>query len=127
MQVLLGTCTVGECAVSVLASVVSCQPGATHAVTDAGALAMSKDTGHSDGARPTMGEVFADYAAGRLRDDLRLVSLSQEHGVTSGPAPVGSRIRILPNHSCLTVACFDRYYVVQGETVVDRWEIHRGR
>jgi D-serine deaminase-like pyridoxal phosphate-dependent protein len=127
MQVLLGTCTVGECAVSVLASVVSCQPGARHAVTDAGALVMSKDSGCSHAPHQTMGEVFDDYAAGTLRDDFRLVSLSQEHGVTSAPAPVGSRLRILPNHSCLTAACFDRYYVVRGETVVDRWEIHRSR
>lgn len=126
-QVLLGSCAVRDCAVTVLASVVSCQPGADHAVTDAGALALSKDVGRHDAPRPTMGELYADYAAGRLDADARLVSLSQEHGVVSAPRSVGSRVRILPNHSCLTVACFDAFDVVRGEQVVDRWTIHRER
>lgn len=126
-QVLLGSCAVRDCAVSVLASVVSSQPGADHAVTDAGALALSKDTGRHDAPHPTMGEVYDDYAAGRLHPEARLVSLSQEHGVVNAPHPVGARVRILPNHSCLTVACFDAYDVVRGEEVVDRWRVHRER
>ena len=40
---------------------------------------------------------------------------------------VGDRIRILPNHSCLTVAMFDEYQVVRGEEVVGRWPIRRTR
>jgi len=126
-QVQLGSCTLRDCAVTVLASVISAQPGAKHCVTDAGALALSKDTGEGDASRPTMGEVFEDYEAGTLRQDVRLTSLSQEHGVTSGSLKVGSRLRILPNHACLTVPCFDKYHVVQGETVVDEWRVHRER
>lgn len=126
-QVLLGSCTVTDCAVSVLASVVSCQPGADHAVTDAGALAMSKDAGRGDAPQATMGEIYEDYAAGTLRETVRLISLSQEHGVIHGPLPVGERVRILPNHSCLTAACFDEYQVVRGDQVVDRWRIRRER
>jgi len=126
-QVLLGSCTVRDCAVTVLASVVSAQPGAAHAVTDAGALVMSKDTGPGGVEPPTMGPVYDDYASGTLSSRLRLTALSQEHGVMQGPLPVGTRVRILPNHSCLTVACFDRYHVVRGDEVVDRWKIWRGR
>ena len=77
-----------------------------------------------------MGEVFEDYEAGRLSSGMRLESLSQEHGVLSTPGAylkVGTRVRILPNHSCLTVACFDEYLVVRGSEVVDRWKIWRGR
>jgi len=40
---------------------------------------------------------------------------------------VGGKVRILPNHSCLTAALFDEYHVVRGEEVVDRWKIWRGR
>ena len=29
--------------------------------------------------------------------------------------PVGGRIRLLPNHSCLTAACFEEYYVLADE------------
>lgn len=126
-QVRLGACTPQDCALTVLASVVSSQPGAAHAVVDAGALALSKDPGHSDGQRPTMGEVYDDYGAGTLRPDLHLTALSQEHGIVCAPLAVGTRIRILPNHACLTAACFDEYAVVRGEEVVDRWKIWRGR
>jgi D-serine deaminase-like pyridoxal phosphate-dependent protein len=41
--------------------------------------------------------------------------------------PVGSRIEIEPNHSCLTVAHFDQYHVVRDGAVIDRWRIERGR
>lgn len=129
-QVALGTCEVRDCAVTVLSSVVSHRPGDGRSVVDAGALALSKDTGPElpeRPDRPTMGEIFADYAAGVLDEEARLLGLSQEHGILSVPRPVGSRVRILPNHSCLTAAQFDEYAVVCGEEVVDRWKIWRGR
>lgn len=126
-QVLLGACTTRDCAVTVLSTVVSHQPGAAHAVCDAGALALSKDVGRDDAPQPTMGEIFQDYPSGTLSDTLRVASVSQEHGRLSGPAEIGSRVRILPNHSCLTAACFDRYHVVRGDEVVDEWRIHRAR
>lgn len=117
-QVVLGSCALRDVAVTVQSSVVSTQPGAKHSVIDAGALALSKDVGSELGPR-TMGEI--------LGHDVRVASVSQEHGVTSGPLPVGTRIRIVPNHSCLTVAQFDEYVVVKGDEVVDRWKIWRGR
>ncbi|MBE0593862.1 MAG: alanine racemase [Gemmatimonadales bacterium] len=126
-QVVLGSCGVRNCAVTVLATVISSQPGAGHSVTDAGALALSKDTGHAAAPDATMGEVFADYAAGTLEPSIHLTSLSQEHGKLSAALPVGNRVRILPNHSCLTVACFDAYHVVHGEDVIDEWRIRRER
>jgi len=109
-QVLLGSCTTRDCALTVLASVVSAQPGADHCVTDAGALALSQDRGRGgDASQSGMGEIYQDYAAGTLRGDVRLTSLSQEHGFASAPLKLGSRIRILPNHACLTAPCFDKY------------------
>lgn len=126
-QVVLGSCGVRNCAVTVLATVISSQPGASHSVTDAGALALSKDAGHPAAPVQTMGEVFADYPAGTLEPGVRLTALSQEHGKLSAALPVGSRVRILPNHSCLTAACFDAYHVVRGEDVVDAWRIRRER
>jgi D-serine deaminase-like pyridoxal phosphate-dependent protein len=74
-----------------------------------------------------MGRIYDDYERGTLRTDARLGPLSQEHGIVSAPLPVGTRVRILPNHSCLTVACFDEYHVVDRDRVVDRWKIWRGR
>jgi D-serine deaminase-like pyridoxal phosphate-dependent protein len=126
-QVSLGSCTPSDCAVTVLSSVVSSQPGTEHCVVDAGALALSKDTGPGPPHHPTMGEVYRDYGSGDLDPDTRLVGMSQEHGRLNRRLPVGSQIRILPNHSCLTVAEFGECYAVRGAEVVDRWRIWSGR
>ena len=125
-QTVIGSCTVSDCAATVLASVVSSQPGMSHCVIDAGALALSKDAGPDD-ASQTMGEIFEDYAAGTLSETTRVVSVSQEHGIVSNRLPVGSKVRILPNHSCLTVAQFDEFHVVERDRVVDTWKIWRDR
>jgi len=123
MQCTLGSCAPQDCAVSVLASVVSEMPD--HSVVDAGALAMSKDPGpHADSRG--MGPV-CDDSTGLPTPGLNLLSVSQEHGIVNRPLPVGTRLRIMPNHSCLTAACFDEYHVVQGGRIIDRWKIWRGR
>ena len=124
-QHVLGSCSVDECAATVLASVVSRQ--ANHSVIDAGALSLSRDPGPRGADGTSMGRIFLDPGSKELDPDLRVVSVSQEHGIVNGSLAVGTKLRIVPNHSCLTVACFDEYQVVGGDTVVDRWKIWRGR
>lgn len=129
-QVALGACGIQDCAATVLSTVVSSRPGASHCVVDAGALSLSKDRGPGAAAgedEAGMGRIFGEYGNGVLREDARLVSLSQEHGVVDGRLPYGERIRILPNHSCLAVANFDVFHAVRGEEVVGAWRIRRGR
>jgi D-serine deaminase-like pyridoxal phosphate-dependent protein len=124
MQVALGSCQVEDCALTVVASVVSCQPGTGHAVIDAGALALSKDHGDSDLG---FAAVVDPAAPERLAGGGRVSAVSQEHGLVDRELPVGSRVRLIPYHSCLTAACWDQLVVVEGEEVVDRWVIHRQR
>jgi D-serine deaminase-like pyridoxal phosphate-dependent protein len=126
-QVLLGSCGIGDCAATVLTTVVSARPERDTSVADAGALAMSLDPGPPHMRRVSYGEVLNDRAAGRLVRNARLTSLSQEHGVVSRAFDVGTRIRVVPNHSCLTVACFDAFSVVRGIEVLDSWPILRQR
>jgi D-serine deaminase-like pyridoxal phosphate-dependent protein len=132
----LGVCKPSDCAVTVLASVISHQPGASHFVIDAGALALSKDQGPAvAGKEVAMGVVLNGYDTRSYDHTVTVRTLSQEHGKVTADQPsdlegkyrVGDRIRILENHSCLTVAHFDAYNVVQGENVIDRWQILRGR
>ena len=136
MQLAGGVCDADECAVTVLASVVSHQPGAGHAVVDAGALALSKDPGPHDSALARgLGPVLTGLAGHVLDSRLQVLGVSQEHGLVGAFAPrdvegrlaIGEKLRILPNHSCLTAALFDRYHVVRGEEVVDEWTIWRRR
>jgi D-serine deaminase-like pyridoxal phosphate-dependent protein len=128
-MVLIGCCQPHDVAVTVLATVVSHQPGASHFVVDAGALSLSKDLGPGHlGLEPAFGEV-------KGHPELTLASVSQEHGVIRAAAPaaiegkfkVGQQIEIVPNHSCLTEAHFDEYVVIEGGRVMDRWHIERGR
>lgn len=125
-QSTLGTCTRAEIAVSVLATVVGSYPERGQAIIDAGALALSKDISpeHLD---PNFGYgLVCDLDLRPL--PARLVALSQEHGKVeaSVPLPVGTRVRVVPNHSCLTAAMFDRYHVIEGGKIVDEWRPVRG-
>jgi D-serine deaminase-like pyridoxal phosphate-dependent protein len=126
MQTRLGTCQLQDCALTVLASVVSSDPKGDRCVTDAGALALSKDLGPPD--RPVhFGRIFTELDSKELDPDARVLSVSQEHGVVSVPRTVGTKLRILANHSCLTVAQFDAFAVVHGSEVRDSWKIWRSR
>jgi len=134
-QVALGSCTYQDCAVTVLATVVSHQPGSNRVVVDAGSLALSSDAGpvHLDEV-PTKGDVLADLQKMEANPRLRVSAISQEHGIIQGYTandveylPVGKKVRLLPNHACLAVAHYNHYAVVKGQLVIDQWKILRDR
>ncbi|MCU0291064.1 MAG: alanine racemase [Thermoanaerobaculaceae bacterium] len=131
-QATIGSCRVRDCAFTVVATVVGSYPEAGRLVLDAGALALSKDPGptHVD---PACGFGRVCGLDGEELEGLHLASLSQEHGtVTAATAtlaarfPIGTRMRIIPNHSCLAAACFDRYHVAEGDRIVGEWRPARG-
>ncbi len=122
-QATIGSCGLEDVAFTVLAEVIGVHPEEEKVLLDAGALALSKD----EGAR----HVDPDAGFGRIlgAPDSRVVSLSQEHGIVRTGAPrwrVGDRVRILPNHSCLAAACFDRFHVHRGNRIVAEWATTRG-
>lgn len=131
-QAAAGSCRMEDIAVSVLATVVSHHPGRNHLLIDAGGLALSKDTGANEHAPGTgYGRVCRPDAALPL-PGLAIYDVHQEHGLIGGPQapavdfaafPPGSRLRVLPNHSCMTGAMYDRYYVTDGGTaIVAEWD-----
>jgi D-serine deaminase-like pyridoxal phosphate-dependent protein len=129
-QATLGSCSFADCALTVLASVVHRDATRKKVILDAGAVALSKDRGPVD-INPTCGY-------GRVLDlegnDLNVTvsEMSQEHGVVYAEngvfdrLKVGTRVRVLANHSCLTAAQHSYYNVLDGNTIVDRWQIHNG-
>ena len=66
---------------------------------------------------------------GEILSGLKVSGANQEHGIIDLPQgfaledfPVGSQLRILPNHACMTAAAHDRYHVVEGdERLVGCW------
>ncbi len=125
----IGTHTRDDIAVTVLASVIGRRPDAHRFLIDAGGLALSKD--RSTEALPDdCGFGLVRDAAGRRHFGRAIVERAyQEHGVVAcdpalpWPDPrVGDRVRVAPNHVCMTAAAHDRYFVVDGgEEVVAVW------
>jgi D-serine deaminase-like pyridoxal phosphate-dependent protein len=123
-QVSLGSCTMDDIAVSVLASVIGHNPRSRRMLVDAGALALSKDlSGNRQGAKVGYGLV-CPITGGPPVGGMYLAEVHQEHGLIAGADPfemmavrypIGARVRILPNHACLTAAPYDRYHLVRGE------------
>ena len=132
-QSTVGSCSTENVAFSVLTTILGHYPARGELLVDAGALALSKDQGPTH-MEPRCGYGAVTDVAGRgVLRHLRVHSLSQEHGKIAGAVasdfealPVGARLRILPNHSCLTAALFERYYVVRNEQLVDEWKPVRG-
>jgi len=84
---------------------------------------MSRDRGTAAQAVDQGYGIVCDRA-GRPFEDLIVAQANQEHGVLalrkgSGAVrpdlPVGTLVRILPNHACATAAQYDRYHVLDGE------------
>jgi D-serine deaminase-like pyridoxal phosphate-dependent protein len=120
-QVSLGTCELEDCALTVLATVVSV-PAAGRAVVDAGSKTLS-----SDPLRPRPGG--HGFILGRAS---RIERLSEEHGVVAVAAGeafrVGERLRILPNHACVVSNLHDCVLGVRAERVEAEFQVAaRGR
>jgi D-serine deaminase-like pyridoxal phosphate-dependent protein len=126
-QATIGSCAMDDVAVSVLTTVVGSYPERGTLIVDAGALALSKDSG-PDHVVPHFG--YGIVCTTDLQPlPMRIAALSQEHGRIEAPhtnVPVGTKLRILPNHSCLTAAMFPTYHIIEGGKVVDEWTPVRG-
>jgi D-serine deaminase-like pyridoxal phosphate-dependent protein len=129
VQAQLGTCAIDDIAISVLASVIGHKPGKI--LTDAGFLALSRDRGTAGLPVDYGYGAVADASSGAMLDDAIVSATNQEHGMVTARSgaldvhrfPVGSRIRILPNHACATGAAYDRYFVTNGSAeVVAVWD-----
>lgn len=122
----ISVCVVDDIALSVLTSVIGHQPEKGWVITDAGWMALSRDRGTA-GQKVDQGYGLVCDAQGRPIDGLIVSGANQEHGIISarngsplGAArmaqfPIGTLLRILPNHACATAAQHDGYQVVNGE------------
>jgi D-serine deaminase-like pyridoxal phosphate-dependent protein len=132
----IGVCDVDDIALSVLATVIGTKPEKGWILIDAGWMALSRDRGTSKQAVDQGYGLVCD-ADGNAFGDLIVEQANQEHGIIalrsgSGAAlpllPVGTRLRILPNHACATGAQHDAFNVVRsgGKDVVGVWPRMRG-
>jgi D-serine deaminase-like pyridoxal phosphate-dependent protein len=126
----LGVCSLEDIALSVLATVIGHQREKNWLITDAGWMALSRDRGTAR-QKVDQGYGLVCDAAGRPVEGLVVSDANQEHGIVSrrdrGPIdfarfPIGSRVRVLPNHACATAAQFAEYQVLRPGQSVEVWE-----
>jgi D-serine deaminase-like pyridoxal phosphate-dependent protein len=110
-----GVATWADCALTVLATVVSV-PADNRAIVDAGSKILTSDLLGLTGYGHVLG-----------RDDIAIDQLSEEHGrlVSSSPIGlvVGDQVRIVPNHACVVTNMVDHVHVISGAEGTDLWPV----
>jgi D-serine deaminase-like pyridoxal phosphate-dependent protein len=123
-QVALGVCQRDDCAVTVLATVISTAvPG--QAVIDAGSKALGREPRDLD---PNAG-----YGELLEQPEVRVVRMSEEHGIldlasTAWRPRVGDQVRVIPNHVCIVTHLNDSMVGIRDGQVIERYPVEaRGR
>ena len=126
----VGVCTTDDIALSVLTTVIGHQEEKGWAIVDAGWMAMSRDRGTQKQKRDFgFGQVCAED--GQVLEGYIMSGANQEHGILSRVGepdnsiaqrfPIGTRLRILPNHACATGAQHPEYQAVQPDGSTAAW------
>ena len=119
MQVALNVAKPEDCALTVLATVIS-RPVQQRVVIDAGSKVFALDKGvHGKDTMKSFGIVLGRNAI--------LERLSEEHGIMSiDPGEdlgIGDTVQIIPNHACTVINLFDLAYGIRGRQVVEEFKI----
>jgi D-serine deaminase-like pyridoxal phosphate-dependent protein len=126
----IGVCTTDELALSVLTTVIGHQPDKGWAIVDAGWMAMSRDRG-TQKQKHDFGYGQVCRVDGSVVPGYVLSGANQEHGILSCAGepdrdivtrfPIGTLLRILPNHACATGAQFPEYHAVEPTGDIAVW------
>jgi D-serine deaminase-like pyridoxal phosphate-dependent protein len=116
----IGVCHIKDLALSVVVTVIGHRPEYGWIITDGGWMAMSRDRGTAVQAEDQGYGLVTDLD-GNLIPGLVMTAASQEHGtlttrdgVPVPDLPIGTRLRILPNHACATAAQHHGYHVIDS-------------
>ena len=128
-----GICKIEEIAISVLASVIGHNHQRKRIIIDAGSLALSKDVSANNFMKEAGYGLVCNPDTGIPFDGLNVSEVHQEHGSIDLEStdwfenfPIGSLVRILPNHACLTCAAHERYNVLENEQITESWSRTNG-
>lgn len=130
-QVALGAASWGQCALTVLARVVT-----THApdriIFDSGSKTLTNDLARGASNPMGYGAVLTSLDAEESDDSLVIERLSEEHATVRASRPSrlkpGDLVRIVPNHSCVVSNLVDQVWIVDGDDVIERMDVSaRGR
>ena len=134
VMVNVGVCEPSDIALSVLTTVIGHQRDRDLIIVDAGWMAMSRDRGTQRQSRDFGYGLVCDLAGAPI-EGLAFTSANQEHGLIDCSGlpeaeverfPIGTRLRILPNHACATGAQFPAYQAVDAEGDLRPWSRFNG-
>jgi D-serine deaminase-like pyridoxal phosphate-dependent protein len=134
----VGVCTLDDIALSVLTTVIGHQPEKGWAIVDAGWMAMSRDRGtsrqsHDFGyGQPCLldGTPLRGYILSGANQEHGILSMADgasadgsraETGDVTSRLPIGTRLRILPNHACASAAQFPEYHALAADGEFTTW------
>jgi len=121
----IGACDWDDCALTVLATVVSTAVP-NQAVVDAGTKSLGREPMRGTDSAEGFGCVLG-------RRDVIVKGMSEEHGIldlssTDWRPSVGEKVRIIPNHVCIVVHLNDVIAGIRGDVVETTWPVAaRGR
>jgi D-serine deaminase-like pyridoxal phosphate-dependent protein len=132
----VGVCTPQDIALSVLTTVIGHQAEKGWVIVDAGWMAMSRDRGTAKQAHDYGYGAVCDVQ-GNMLEGYTVTAANQEHGIISHTEgtpdqdiakrfPIGSLLRILPNHACATGAQHSCYHLVDGRGQISKWARFNG-
>ncbi len=124
-----GSCsTEKEISVRVLSRVISHYPDRNAIILDTGALALTKDSSPQGGVCSIEGH--PNLECYKMSQEVIMVR-PKDTGVKFPfeDFPLEKEIFLVPNHSCLAAACFDRYFIIDNdkgtfdvnEEIIEEW------
>lgn len=124
-QSVIGSCSLDDVAVRVLTRVIGHCPHRNQLLIDCGWSGLSLD-----GA----GKLPTGYAVVEGHPDLKLLSMTQEHGrvepisgkLDYSKYPLGTMLKLIPYHSCATAVMHPTYYVHSEDRLIGKWTPTRG-
>jgi D-serine deaminase-like pyridoxal phosphate-dependent protein len=131
-QVGLGAAGWDDCALTVLARVVS-RPARDRIILDSGSKTLTNDLARGFAAQPGYGAVMTGLDEAAPDASLVIERLSEEHANVrsldgASTLEPGDLVRIVPNHSCVVSNLVDSVWLVGGGEVLDRLDVSaRGR
>lgn len=130
-QVGLGAATFSDCALFIVATVVS-RPAPDRVILDCGSKTLTSDGARGFSDAPGYGLVFMSSDEDLPETSILVERLSEEHATCRVPAesPLrpGDRVRVLPNHACTVTNLADALVLANDDGSLDRLAVAaRGR
>ena len=128
-----GICKIEDIAITVLASVIGHNHQRKRIIIDAGSLALSKDISANKFMPEAGYGLICNPHTAIPFEGLNISEVHQEHGSIKikstdwfDKLPIGSLVRILPNHACLTCAAYENYNILENGSIIDNWSRTNG-